>query len=96
MHDENPIRVKFIFLWNYSTYLKFWNARAREREPYGVKLFFSAIRKIQFLSDRDDFFFAVVIIGSNKLIFSDFSYQGENRFKMDPETWEHALVLHAN
>jgi hypothetical protein len=36
------------FPFRYSTYLKFGNARARE--PYGVWLFFSAIRKIQFSS----------------------------------------------
>jgi hypothetical protein len=43
-----------------------------------------------------NYFLAVAIIGSNKLIFSDFSYQGEGRFKMDPLIWEHAIVLHAN
>ncbi len=30
------------------------------------------------------FFLAVAIMGGIKLIFSDFSYQGEGRFKVDP------------
>jgi hypothetical protein len=75
-----------MFLLNVIQYLpKVWE-RARERErTLWIWLCFSAIRKIQFSSDRDEFFLAVAIIESNKLMFfSDFSYQGEGRFKMDP------------
>jgi hypothetical protein len=56
----------------YSTQLKFGNARARELKPYGVWLLFSAIRKMQFSSDRNEFFLPVAIIGSNELIFFRF------------------------
>jgi hypothetical protein len=42
---------------NANSYQKSGNAPVRERETYGVLLFFSAIRKIKFLSDRDEILF---------------------------------------
>ncbi len=50
-------KIDFHFAVQY-LYPKFGNARARARESYGEMRFLSAIRKIQFLSDRDEIFFS--------------------------------------
>jgi hypothetical protein len=69
----------------YSSYLKFGNVRARVREPYGERRFFSAFPKIKFSSDCNDFFFVVAIMGSIKLIFFRFSIKGRVGLKWIPK-----------
>jgi hypothetical protein len=53
----------------------------RERTLW-KKAFFSAFPKIQFSSDYDEFFFAVAIMGSMKLIFS---IKGSVNFNSSPK-----------
>jgi hypothetical protein len=56
-------------IYIYSSYPKFGNAREHARKPYVNRLLLSVIRKINCFPDRDEFFFAVAIMGSIKLIF---------------------------
>ncbi len=69
LKKSDDFRRALFFPSTYSTYPKFGDTRARARESYGEIRFLSAIQKLQFLSDRDDFFLAVAIMGSINLIF---------------------------
>ncbi len=61
-HADRSLKIIRLDMCDILQYLpKVW------KRAHGVYLFFSAIRKIKFSSDHDEFFLAVAIIGSNKL-----------------------------
>jgi hypothetical protein len=64
----------------YSTYLKFGHARARAREPYGERRFFSAFPKIQICRTRRILVWPQPLLVELSNFFLNFSNQGKGRF----------------